>query len=175
MEDLIDFSRLYSGDEIDIQNESVNLENVFSDIMYFLENRLFTSEGLKINIDYNICSDEKIIQSDRKKLNQILYHLILTLIYRFSCLDITFSYSSRNNLAEFTITGLNAVVNQKKKDIMDSILKDEKFELTNYHDIGTIELQTIQKMIRLFNGNIDLIVEGSNVTFKLVIPIFNKE
>jgi signal transduction histidine kinase len=176
MDDLITFARVNSGEKINIEKSNLNIKELFIGLKTTLETKIYTSEGLNICIDYEINDSQLIIHSDKRKLNQILYHLALTLVYHFSCIHILLSYINKENTIVILIKGNDAIINKKKKEIMTSIL-DEERDLNSFKklDIGIIELFTVNRLVSLFNGTINLLAKENKIMFKLTIPLTIEE
>lgn len=75
MNDLIELSRLYSGDKVPVYNEDTLVESVFSDIKANFEDNAILYSG-DLNISYHNPDITFVMCTDSKKLELIIHRLI---------------------------------------------------------------------------------------------------
>jgi len=92
MNDLIELSLIESGDEIEIRNEEVNIEKIFSDLKMYFDTLILMYDK---NISLRVINSETSVKliSDNNRIKQILYHLI----------DNAIKFSHQNSVVEFGV------------------------------------------------------------------------
>ena len=75
MDDLIELSRFYSGDKVNVNNENTSIESIFSEIKANVESQAIFYSG-ELNISYYNPDSALMMYTDRKKIKRIIHRLI---------------------------------------------------------------------------------------------------
>lgn len=75
MNDLMELARIYSGDKVEIYNDKISIESIFSEIKANVEGRAILL-GNRINISYHNPDKTRMIYSDYNKIKLIILRLI---------------------------------------------------------------------------------------------------
>jgi len=170
MNDLIDLSLIDSGDDIKMCKEKVRVEDVFLELKEFFDTS-FSIMDRKVSIMYNNPNPSLNIVSDRKRIKQILYHLIDNAIKFSNDNIVKFGYEIKNKDIVFFVTNNGS---QIKEEMGNEIFEAFYKQRTNTDDISKglgIGLPLVKRMSGLLGGKVDFKSNEKETTFYVDLPL----
>lgn len=174
IDDIIDIAKIESGD-ISIHNEAVDVNLIFEELNQLYINRLQNSQSqVKLNIQ---SPPEKIIlQTDEKRLKQILHNLIDNAI-KFTekgCVEV--KCTTTDKFAIFSVKDTGIGIKQKELEVIfDRFYKIEEEKTKLYRGTG-LGLSICKQLVEKFNGKIWVESEpGKGTTFFFSVPDKKRE
>ena len=168
MNDLIELSLIESGDELEIKNEEVNIEKIFSDLEVYFET-LIAMYNRNISLRVINRGDTAKLISDSNRIKQILYHLIDNAI-KFSCQSSIVEFGVEIKCDDFIFfvrnEGDKVSLDKKAFEIFEKQeCCDDKFNI----GLG-VGLSIVKKLSELLSGKIYFETNNLYTTFYCNIP-----
>ena len=173
MNDLIELSRIHSGDNIKIYNDDVCIETLFEELKDYFE---MESEFSQKPVTINYANPDKYLKifTDGKKIKHILYHLIDNAVkHSTGACNIVYGYelSDDEGSVVFFVKNTGSFIDEsKRKKIFDAFEKYDVLKDTFTTGLG-IGLTLVNKLVTLLGGSIDLSIVKDKVTFAFCIPL----
>lgn len=174
MTDLIELSQIYSGSKVDMNNDLTLVETIFTEIKAECErNRILSN--IQLHINYINPDSSRIIQTDTKKLKQILCHLIhFTIKHIQKKGRIEYGYelliekqAIRFYIRRWELQSRNTSENGSSNIIYKNLNKD--YTIHYKADFG---VELAKKMIELLGGTLDFAeFEKNNQLIYFSIPM----
>ena len=158
MNDLIELSRLYSGEEVQIYNENTSIESIFADIKTNIEGRsiLYRDE---LKISYNNPDKTFVMFTDSKKIKLIIHRLINCTIKQIQKDDrIEFGCDLFIDKQEicFYVKKMNAQITEVAgNSLLDSMGKSPLPEYSFQYE-SDFSMELAKKMVELLGGTLDI-------------------
>ena len=176
MNDLIELSRIHSGDNIKIYNDDVCIETLFDELRDYFE---MESDFLQKPVTIRYANPDKYLKvfTDGKKIKHILYHLIDNAVkHSTGACSIVYGYDLSDdggNIVFFVRNSGSFIDESKRKKIFDAFEKYDvlKDKFTTGLGIG---LTLVNKLVTLLDGSIDLSIVKDKVTLSFTIPLQNR-
>lgn len=173
MDDLIELSRINSGEEVQIFKDCSIIESIFNNLSEYFEIKAqYTNNKTKLHF---INPDKtRTIYSDIKRIKQILFHLINNSIKHVnegSVIEICYTLINEEQNICFQVRNSEKLI--LDSDYTNIKIKDSKIStsynsLQNGFDFG---LGIIQKIADLINGKITFETDSNNnFTYSLEMP-----
>ena len=172
MNDLIELSLLYAGDDISLNKEHINIEEIFSELKdYFTELALLQNK--KSIIIYSNPDDSLNIFSDAKKLKQILQHLIDNAIKFSENNKVIYGYelsTDQQSIDFFVMNESSEILEETRSKMFDIFGKQENIGTDLNSGLG-IGLPLVKKLTEMLGGQIRLEFNDNKTIFFVTIPI----
>ena len=170
MNDLIDFSMLTSGENINISREPVFPTEVFNDIKEFFDT---SSAILRREVSIvSVSSDPSFnFSSDRKRIRQIIYHLIDNSVKYTTDGFVKFGFNHDDHSVLFYVKNSGRIINDEEKETMFNFFRRRTdFEPRHTDGIG-FGLPLVKELAGLLGGKIDFVSDADETTFYVTLPL----
>jgi len=170
MNDLIDLSLIDSGDDIIMFKEKVRVEDVFFELKEFFDTS-FSILNRKLSILYYNPNPSLNIVSDRKRIKQILYHLIDNAIKFSNDNIVKFGYKIENKDIVFFVTNNGSQIKEEMgNEIFEAFYKHHANNDEFSEGLG-LGLPLVKKMSGLLGGRVDFKSNENETTFYVTFPL----
>ena len=171
MNDLVELSLLYAGEELNIRKDNVDIVEILTELKdFFSELSLF--QNRKTSFIYLNSESSLIIYTDGKKLKQILYHLIINAIKFSEDNNVIFGFELNPNEENISFFVKNKDSNIGQKDIQkmfDIFEKQENIGKELNFGLG-IGLPLVKNLTDLLGGQIKVETKNEEISFIVNIP-----
>jgi len=150
MNDLIELSRLYSGEKVHIYNENTSLESIFADIKTNIEGRSILYSG-DLNISYNNPDKKLMMYIDSKKIKLIIHRIInctIKQIQKDDCIEFGCDLFTEKQEICFYVKKTNVQIT----DVPGNSLHSEY----SSHYESDFSMELAKKMVELLGGTIKI-------------------
>jgi signal transduction histidine kinase len=172
MNDLVELSFFHAGDELSIRKSNVDIVEIFTELKVFF-NELMLFQDRKASVIYLNSDSSFCINTDGKKLKQILYHLINNALKFSEDNKVTFGFELKpeeKNISLF-VKNKDSYIGQKDvSKIFDIFEKQENIGKELNFGLG-IGLPLVKNLTDLLGGQIKVETENKEISFFVNIPI----
>ncbi len=168
MSDLIELSRIYSGDRVPVYNENTLVESIFSDIKTNFEDNAILYSG-DLNISYHNPDITFVMYSDSKKLKLIIYRLINHIIQQkrknerieFGC-----QLLAEKQNVHFFVRKTNDQINAAPENSSPDTMGESHHPEYSFQYESNFRLELSKRMVELLGGTFQ--IEESEADLKSV-------
>ena len=165
MSDLIELSRLYSGDRVPVYNEDTLVESIFSDIKANFEDNAILYSG-DLNISYHNPDITFVMCTDSKKIKQIIYRLINHIIQQKRKSDrIEFGcqlLADKQNV-RFFVRKTNDQINAAPGNSSPGTMGESHYPEYSFQYESNFRLELSKKMVELLGGTFQIEESESDI------------
>lgn len=158
MNDLIELSRLYSGDSVHVNNEISSIESIFSGIKESYEGREILYSG-ELNISYHNPDAALMMYTDSKKLKLIIHRLINWIIKQTQkAVSIEFGYElfMEKQKICFYVKKTNVQITDTPRNRPSGTTGRSLYAEHSFQYESDFSMELAKKMVELLGGTIDL-------------------
>lgn len=171
MNDLIELSLINSGEKLYLSNEELSVNVLLNELEVYFED-LSKLRGTPFKLTKEIPAEELYIQTDKRRLKQILFHLIDSVL-KFSPQHLAkFGYNlSKHNFIEFYVLTetLPFLDNLKAEDQLKEGSRDN-LEILLEKGVG-IGIPMVKSLSELMGGSVQVEVSSPEVKVMVSIPM----
>lgn len=173
IDDILEISRLDAG-QVNVKNEKVHLNSVFSDYLDIFKLKAST-KGITITFKPGLLDTESIIYSDESKLISIMSNLVENAVKFTNEGLIEVGYTIKNKMLELYVKDSGPGIEEKYiESIFGRFLQGDEELSTREGGLG-LGLYITREHVHLLGGNIEVVsTAGKGSKFLVSIP-FNKE
>jgi len=164
MNDLMDLALIDAGEEVEIKNEKFRINDVFADLQLYFETLISITNKkillLSLNKEHNL-----IINSDKTKVKQILYHLIDNAI-KFADNEsiVKYGYRLENKEIIFFVSNQGIIDDEIKNKLF--LIFEKQYNKNNQIIEGLgIGLSLVKKLSNLLNAKVHFEINDNQTTF----------
>ena len=170
---LIDISKIESG-QTKVINTEFNLDLLLRDVFNFFEEEA-KSKKLQLTLNIEQAQEDRIIYSDRFKINDIITNLVKNALKFTDKGSLSFGYTICDNLIEFFVsdTGIG-IPEDRKSAIFDRFVQADVLDSRADQGAG-LGLSISKAYVELLGGAIQVkSSENFGSTFNFTIPLVQK-
>lgn len=168
MNDLIELSRIYSGEKVDIYNENTSVESIFAYIQKYVEGRTILL-GRELNISYHNPDTTLTIYADSKKIkliiqrsvNYIIKHSLKDESIRFGCE----LFPDKQEIRFYVKKTKTQISDPSGNGQLHPMGNNHEPELSFWYE-SDFSMELAKKMVELLSGTLD--IEESEADIKSV-------
>jgi K+-sensing histidine kinase KdpD len=178
MNDLIELSRLYSGDKLHVCNGNTSIESVFADIKANFDGKVNFSDW-DVDIRYHNPDTALIIYTDSKKIKLIIHRLLNCTIKQLQKNEgIEFGYELfvDKQKIRFYVKNTNTQITMVPENIKSDAFRKSIYPTYSYHSGSGFQIEQARKMVELLDGTLDIEeFETDNKIIYFTIPYNSPE
>ncbi|NTW11528.1 MAG: response regulator [Chlorobiaceae bacterium] len=167
--DLIDISRIEAGESF-LQISETTVNTVIQELFAFFKPQA-DKKGLSLVCSTGLSDSESTIDTDRKKIGQVITNLIQNALKFTRKGGITFGYEKKDDLLEFFVTDTGIGIPPGMKEMIFDRFRQLDNSLTRNHEGSGLGLCISKAYIEMLGGTICVEPgEKNGSTFRFSIP-----
>ncbi len=150
--DLIDISRI-DAKEIALHISRIPLNKLIYDLYAFFKPAA-EKKGLRLNYSYGLPDSESIMETDAKKLEQVLTNLVHNALKFTDQGGINIGYEKKDGMLEFFVSDSGIGISQEMKESVFDRFRQVNSSLSRIHEGAGLGLSISKGFVELLGGEI---------------------